>query len=273
LKPQLVFCLYPKEDCVFVEAINYSLRKSKIRRKYAEQDISSSVLVSIARFTPLAIRVLKAQCFREEGFWEIWARASGDPESMKLFTRSILRNNEIDTQLIYRNPFNTIFRMLVDCESNGRRCTWCPIRETVPGAYVKSTVILDSGILVEYIVAKSQILDNLVDKGCIIIKKHSIEEMDYMLTTRQEVALVYAYFRGYYEMPRRIGLKKLAHEIGVSVSSLAEMLRRAEAKVMEAFMRHELPHYMVLKVLSRKTRVEKPEAEIVQEPTKAEIKV
>ncbi len=249
-----MFCLYPRDDCVFVEAINNSLRKTKTKHSYTEQDISDSILVSIARFTPLAIRVLRAQCFRGEGFWEIWARASGDPDSMKIFTRSILRNNEIDTQIIYRNPFNTIFRMLVDCESNGRKCQWCPIRETVPGAYVKSTVILDSGILVEYIVAKSHILDSLLGKGCIIVKKHSIEEMDYMLTTRQEIALVYAYFRGYYEMPRRVGLKKLAREVGVSVSSLAEMLRRAEAKVMEAFMRHELPHYMVLKVLSRRKK-------------------
>ena len=53
------------------------------------------------------------------------------------------------------------------------------------------------------------------------------------LTRRQSLALRTAFRMGYYEFPRRVGLRALAEAMGVSRSTVSEILRRAEVKVME----------------------------------------
>lgn len=54
----------------------------------------------------------------------------------------------------------------------------------------------------------------------------------HLLTERQEEAARAAVQAGYYEVPRGVTLTDLAHREGVSPSSLSELLRRAEGRVM-----------------------------------------
>ncbi|MHB1261418.1 MAG: helix-turn-helix domain-containing protein [Thermoplasmatota archaeon] len=56
-----------------------------------------------------------------------------------------------------------------------------------------------------------------------------------VLTARQEELLLHCYAEGYYEIPRRSTLRSLAKGLGISSASLSLVLRRAEAKVVEAF--------------------------------------
>lgn len=42
---------------------------------------------------------------------------------------------------------------------------------------------------------------------------------------------------GYYELPRRVHLRDVAKNIGTSVASLAEVLRRAEGRLAQAYVR------------------------------------
>lgn len=58
------------------------------------------------------------------------------------------------------------------------------------------------------------------------------KEKEGMLTDRQREILRLAIKHGYYEIPRRITLEELAREVGISKSSLAEILRRIERKLL-----------------------------------------
>lgn len=48
-----------------------------------------------------------------------------------------------------------------------------------------------------------------------------------MLTSKQELVLLCAYLRGYYDYPRKASLNELAGEPGLPISTPSELLRRA----------------------------------------------
>lgn len=53
------------------------------------------------------------------------------------------------------------------------------------------------------------------------------------MTTKQRDAVINAYQNGYYDIPRKISLAELAQDAGISLSTLAEHLRKAEQKLMK----------------------------------------
>jgi len=55
------------------------------------------------------------------------------------------------------------------------------------------------------------------------------------LTTRQDQVISLAYKLGYFEFPKRIGLTRLARKLGISKSTLSEILRAGEAKILHAY--------------------------------------
>jgi len=57
------------------------------------------------------------------------------------------------------------------------------------------------------------------------------------LTARQEEIIRLAFERGYFDYPRKVGVRLLAKEIGISPSSLSELLRRAERKILYEYLR------------------------------------
>lgn len=58
-----------------------------------------------------------------------------------------------------------------------------------------------------------------------------------LLTPRQHEALVLASTSGYYEVPRQTSLRELAPQMGISAASLSELLRRAEERLAQAYLR------------------------------------
>lgn len=55
------------------------------------------------------------------------------------------------------------------------------------------------------------------------------------LTERQERLLVFAAASGYYDFPRRVSLTRLAEKVGVAPSTLSEILRGAEKRIVTAY--------------------------------------
>lgn len=53
-----------------------------------------------------------------------------------------------------------------------------------------------------------------------------------VLTPRQAELLLFCVEGGYYRIPRRLTLRQLATQLGISATSLSLALRRAEAKIM-----------------------------------------
>lgn len=66
-----------------------------------------------------------------------------------------------------------------------------------------------------------------------------LEDTD-LLTTRQEQILSIAFERGYFDFPKKLGLKELAAETGIRTSTLAEILRRGQKKVLGEYLARRL---------------------------------
>jgi predicted DNA binding protein len=56
-----------------------------------------------------------------------------------------------------------------------------------------------------------------------------------ILTEKQERALWFAITLGFYEWPRRITLTELAEKLGVSASTLSELMRRGLRRVLRNY--------------------------------------
>lgn len=73
-------------------------------------------------------------------------------------------------------------------------------------------------------------------------EKKTLEDAD-LLTSRQEQILSIAYEMGYFDFPKKKGLKELADETGIKTSTLAEILRRGQKKVLGEYLaRRSLLH-------------------------------
>jgi len=57
-----------------------------------------------------------------------------------------------------------------------------------------------------------------------------------LLTSRQEEILSIAFENGYFEFPKRVGLKELAARTGVRESTLGEILRRGQRKILRDYL-------------------------------------
>lgn len=66
-----------------------------------------------------------------------------------------------------------------------------------------------------------------------------LEDTD-LLTTRQEQILSIAFERGYFDFPKKLGLKELAAETGIKTSTLAEILRRGQKKILGEYLARRL---------------------------------
>ncbi|AEB94215.1 MAG: helix-turn-helix domain-containing protein [Metallosphaera sp.] len=74
----------------------------------------------------------------------------------------------------------------------------------------------------------SDLHQNGVDPKVLKVTKYKTDDI---LTARQEQVLRIALEAGYYEFPRKITIRDLAEKLEVSVSSLSEIIRRAEKNV------------------------------------------
>ena len=72
--------------------------------------------------------------------------------------------------------------------------------------------------------------------------KKKLEDND-LLTTRQEQVLTIAFERGYFDFPKKLKLKELADDTGIRTSTLAEILRRGQKKILGEYLaRRSLLH-------------------------------
>ena len=70
--------------------------------------------------------------------------------------------------------------------------------------------------------------------------KKELEDYD-LLTARQEQILSIAFERGYFDFPKKKGLKELATETGIRASTLDEILRRGQKKVLGGYLSRRAP--------------------------------
>lgn len=81
--------------------------------------------------------------------------------------------------------------------------------------------------------ALQELIDNLtkINAGPKLVKLTELSDTD-ELTKRQEQVTRMAFERGYFDFPRRVGLKELATMFNVSTSTLSEILRKGQRRIM-----------------------------------------
>jgi predicted DNA binding protein len=84
--------------------------------------------------------------------------------------------------------------------------------------------------------ALNKFLASLRDGGCDVdlVKTKRLTKRQ-ILTTRQEEIIKIALQSGYYDTPKKTTINKLAKSFGISPSTLAEILQRAEKKIIDKY--------------------------------------
>ena len=81
-----------------------------------------------------------------------------------------------------------------------------------------------------------QIISNLEGRRYVVeLMKLTSMDAGELMTSRQEDILQIAFERGYFDYPKRISLRDLAAMFDVSISTLSEMLRKGQRKIMEEY--------------------------------------
>ena len=81
-----------------------------------------------------------------------------------------------------------------------------------------------------------EIISSLEDhRYTVELMKLTSVDVDELMTSRQEDILQIAYERGYFDYPKRISLRDLAAMFDISISTLSEMLRKGQRKIMEEY--------------------------------------
>ena len=80
--------------------------------------------------------------------------------------------------------------------------------------------------------ALRELMDDLTNNGCEVelVRTRRLTNKQ-VLTSRQGQVIKIAYARGYYEFPKKVTLEDLAKDLRIAVSTIGEILQRAERKV------------------------------------------
>jgi predicted DNA binding protein len=189
---------------------------------YLTTGVKGDSLTKISQNSSVTILDLKE---RREGFRCIIEVKADSPESFEevaSFFETIQRvssTKALGVMSVKGEPFETVARYTI-------------VNASVKGGKVRWILLIN-----DYTELRS-LLNGLIGKGIEarvdkVIKVKSVDP----LTARQEQVLRIALEAGYYDFPRRINLKDLANKLGVSPSSLSEVLRRAERNALMRYFR------------------------------------
>ncbi len=83
------------------------------------------------------------------------------------------------------------------------------------------------------------LLKKLAEKGLEVeINKITRTRVKGVLTNRQEQIIQAAFEAGYFDYPKRINLSELAKSLNITTSTLLEILRRSQRRIIEEYLEH-----------------------------------
>jgi len=102
---------------------------------------------------------------------------------------------------------------------------------TIPGGWTEWTLVSPAEGAV------SQLISNMKTAGFDVdILRKTVLEKDSVVTDLQMDVLTLAFEEGYYDQPRRTSVRKLSKKLGVSASTVSEILKRGEKKIVQRFL-------------------------------------
>lgn len=120
------------------------------------------------------------------------------------------------------------------------RCLAC-CRVAAPDTFLLETGLEPDGTTTWRLIAMgrsavSRVISALEERGCVVeLRRLGSLDPKQMMSSRQEDVLQIAYERGYFDYPKRVSLRELAAMFDISISTLSEMLRKGQRRIMNQF--------------------------------------
>ena len=182
------------------------------------------------------VRVLRVQ--EEDEQLRVWILVKGSKRDVREFLRGLSSEKGATFTILHNSGSVKLLHVAMPAGKCSRR-EHCPIACPSPKSYALNVYVERGRSLAVVVVSSKKALQELSRLGFRVLEQEdgAIYED---LTPQQEAILLIAYELGYYNYPRRANLRDIAEATGLSVSTVAERLRKAEAKIIGRLVREEL---------------------------------
>jgi len=129
------------------------------------------------------------------------------------------------------------------CAIKTNQCGICSAIHDIDAFKTAQSTSKDGTVEWKIIAPEEKVVRGLVTK----LKSEGVEvelvskvhvDIDTLLTARQEKIVQVAYKRGYFDYPKRINIRELARIFDVSISTMSEILRKSEKKIIGKFFKN-----------------------------------
>lgn len=200
-----------------------------------DMDMPESCAVKCFEKLPAKVKILDSKPYEKEGvksLFEIRSNACLD---------SVI--NEIR-----KNP--AIYEKDIDKTSNGAvKATFAvkqcfPARSIIEAGFFITSAAVKKDRMEWRLIGKREALKvlsrRLEDQGFDFkIKKVGRVDSDVILTPKEEEIVKEAFARGYFDTPKKVGVRGLAKDFGISISTLSEILRKGQKKILVSYFEKE----------------------------------
>jgi len=127
-------------------------------------------------------------------------------------------------------------RRTISCEGKAQDCEACKYI-IMSGCFLVTPFGGEKGYMDWLLVTNKKesisfLIENLKNMGCDVkIKRMTDLSEKKILTERQEDIIKYALENGYFEFPKKIGIRQVAQKFDVSIATISEILRSAQQKI------------------------------------------
>jgi predicted DNA binding protein len=187
---------------------------------------------NLARKSNVAINVHSCRPSSDAQSVQNWVEILAEDEKIDLIKDEI--SDQVISSDIIKVKHGKAFGVVVS-----PRCVAAEALRDMTCTVASHTVERDGSIKLEILANGRDTLKHVIDRfrssgAEVSVLKLTSSVEDEKLTGRQEQIIRKALEMGYYDYPRRIRQKDLAKACGVSSSTLAELLRRAERNIIAA---------------------------------------
>ncbi|MEB3807050.1 MAG: helix-turn-helix domain-containing protein [Desulfurococcales archaeon] len=196
--------------------------------------------------TSQRVRLLLLRAHEASDTLNVWVVVKGAKKEIRDFLKTLASEKGARYTILHDAGTSKLVHIVfpsIACPFRSK----CPLASPSSKAIAVSTVIGEGKAVSVIIVSSIKALEELSGKGVRVLDYVEGDRLYEELTPQQEELLILAYQIGYYSYPRRASLKDLARILGLSVSTVAEKLRKAEAKIIGRVVKDEL---CIMKCLS-----------------------
>ena len=174
----------------------------------------------------------------QDGVVRAWVQLRGRKEGIRLVLRKVKREKGTTHTQVNVGSNTSVVQVSLPHALCPHSEGACLLKRPGERIHVVSAQVREGRLYLLVVAPSLKALEGLAQRGYRVVRVLRDPE-PVVLTEEQERVLAKAYLMGYYEYPRRANLKDLARELGVSVSTVAETLRRIERKMVERFVWEE----------------------------------